>query len=90
MLEVHRASPYVQRCWDELLRRRAGDGGVEEGAGGGGGGAGVHHDPTHTFEHIHPIESRHNTAVHGSGPWGNFGGSVSGRSRERLRDRTGL
>ncbi|KAK3270171.1 hypothetical protein CYMTET_21418 [Cymbomonas tetramitiformis] len=48
------------------------------------------HDQGHTFEHIHPISSRHNTTIHGQGPWGNFGGSVSSRSRDRLKERTGL
>mmetsp|Transcript_37404 Transcript_37404/g.70227 ORF Transcript_37404/g.70227 Transcript_37404/m.70227 type:complete len:297 (+) Transcript_37404:61-951(+) len=48
------------------------------------------HESEHTFEHIHPITTRHNTTITGQGPWGNFSGSVSGRSRERLRERSGL
>jgi len=49
-----------------------------------------HGTPEHSFQHIHPITSRHNTTIHGQGPWGNFGASISGRARERLRERTGL
>lgn len=69
-------------CWDALQRAR-------EGGASGGGGV-TSHDPSHTFEHVHPVASRHNAGMHGDGPWGNFGGAVSSRSRERLRDRTGL
>lgn len=72
-----------EKCWDQLRAAR-------EAAGQLSSVGVVWHDPSHTFEHIHPIESRHNTALHGDGPWGNFSGSVSARSRERLRDRTGL
>lgn len=75
-----------ERCWDRLQRTR--EPGVQDAAGGGG--DALTHDEGHTFEHVHPIESRHNTTLHGDGPWGNFSGSVSARSRERLRDRTGL
>lgn len=48
------------------------------------------HGEHHTFEHVAPISTRHNTRRTGSGPWGNFAAGVSARSRERLRDRTGL
>ena len=44
------------------------------------------------FEHVPPIESRHNTSTRGfgRGPWGNFAASSVGNARERLRQRTGL
>jgi hypothetical protein len=44
------------------------------------------------FEHLPPIESRHNTSTRafGRGPWGNFAGASVGNARERLRQRTGL
>lgn len=55
-----------------------------------------HREPIHaehsSFEHLPPIESRHNTSTRGfgRGPWGNFAASSVGNARERLRQRTGL
>jgi hypothetical protein len=45
-----------------------------------------------SFEHLPPIETRHNTSTRGfgRGPWGNFAASSIGNARERLRQRTGL
>uniref|UniRef100_A0A7S3VHH8 WW domain-containing protein n=2 Tax=Dunaliella tertiolecta TaxID=3047 RepID=A0A7S3VHH8_DUNTE len=52
----------------------------------------INHDPTHTFQAIHPRTVRHN--FHGqesaSNPWGVSSNPISSRARERLRERTGL
>ena len=63
-----------ERCWDAKTS------GVKV----------IHEIRGHTFEHVAPVETRHNTRIFGRGPWGNFAGASVGRARERLRERTGL
>jgi hypothetical protein len=55
------------------------------------------HAAGHAFTPHAPVSSRLAAAGASGGgaasadnPWGNFGASVSARSRERLKDRTGL
>ncbi|MEW5317840.1 MAG: hypothetical protein WDW38_009105 [Sanguina aurantia] len=64
-----------EKCWD---RRTAGE---------------MFHAPDHTFRTHHPRASRHfmfGTETEAN-PWGQFsGGAISGRSRQRLTERTGL
>ena len=73
-------------CGASLCERCHDEGRAPAGAHGGGAG--------HAWEAVPPISSRNAAAGAGgeseSNPWGRFGAGVSARSRERLKERTGL